>query len=43
MIYHEATKTLLNKIPTMRSKPLSYNKKHHKLLTDIVGHWYMEK
>ena len=27
----------------MRSKPLSHDKKHHKILTDIGSHWCMSK
>ena len=27
----------------MKSKPLSHDKKHHKLLTYIGSHWYMKK
>ena len=32
---HEAMKKLLKKIPTMKSKPLSHDKKYQFLLTDI--------
>ena len=41
---HEAMKKLFKQIPTMKSKPLSYNKKGQLLLTDIgcecyLTHW----
>ena len=42
-MYNKAMENLFKKIPTMRSKPLSHNKKHKKLLTYIGGGWYMEK
>ena len=34
---HEAMEKLFKKIPNMKSKPLSYDKKYHLLLTDISG------
>ena len=40
-MYHEAMKILFKKIPTNKSKPLSHNKKHQLLLTDIGGAWYL--
>ena len=43
MIYHEDMKNLFKQIPTIKSKPLSHNKKHQKLLTDIGGRLYMGK
>ena len=43
MMYHEAIKKSFKKIPTMKSKPLSHDKKNQKLQTDICGHWYVEK
>ena len=42
-MYNKAMKKLFKKIPTMKSKPLSQDKKHQKLLTEIGGGWYMEK
>ena len=32
----------LLKLPTMKSKSLSHNKNHKKLLTDIGGGWYIK-
>ena len=34
---------MFKQIPTIKSKPLSQDKKHQKLLTKIDGGWYMEK
>ena len=33
----------LKKKLTMKSKPLSHDKKHQKLLPVIGGHWYMKE
>ena len=38
MMYHEAMENLFKQIPTMKSKPLSYDKTHQKILTGIGGH-----
>ena len=43
IMYHGAIKKLFKKTPTIKSKPLSHDKKHQKLLIDIGDHWYMEK
>ena len=38
---HEAMKKLLKKTPTMKSKPLSQDKKHQLLFNDIGGACYL--
>ena len=38
---HEAMKKLFKKIPTMKSKPLSQDKKHQLLFNDIGGACYL--
>ena len=42
-MYNEAMKKLFKQIPTMKSKPLSHDKKDHKILIEIGGGWYMKK
>ena len=38
---HEAMKKLFKQIPTMKSKPISHDKKDQLLLTDIGGAYYL--
>ena len=40
-MYKKDMKKLFKQIPTMKSKQLSQNKKHQKILTEIGGGWYM--
>ena len=42
-MYIRAMKKIFQKIPTIKSKPLSQGKKIQKLMTEIGGGWYMEK
>ena len=41
-MYNKAMKKLFRKIPKMKLKPLSQDKKHQKLLTQSGVEWYME-
>ena len=40
--YNEAMKYFFKQIPTIKSKPLSHNKKLRIILTDIGCGWYMK-
>ena len=42
-MYHDAMIELFKQITTMKFKPLSQDKNHQFLLTDIGGSWYMKK
>ena len=42
-IYHNAVIELFKQIPTKKSKPLSQDKKHQFLLTNIGVSWYTKK
>ena len=42
-MYNESMQILFKQTPTMKSKPLSHDKKHNKLLTYIGGEWYTKK
>ena len=42
-MYHEDMIYLFKQMPTMKSKPLSQDKNHQLILTDIGGLWYMKK
>ena len=42
-MYNEDMIELFKKIPTTKSKPLSQDRKHQLLLTDIGGVWNMKK
>ena len=41
--YNIAMKEIFQKIPTIKSKPLSLGQKFQKLMTEIGGGWYMGK
>ena len=40
-MYYEAKQFSFKQIPTVKSKPLSHDKKHLLLLTYIGGAWYL--
>ena len=42
-MYNEDMIELFKQIPTTKSKPLSQDRKHQLLLTDIGGVWNMKK